>query len=95
MCVVGSIHTLPLGKEKKRLTVSWNDAQRHRVSRLFDQVDDVRVGLVGDGAAVDGEDAVSHLQLSAAVRRTALDDPPYFMRHCHTCVSSFFAFAKW
>lgn len=69
--------------------------QRDRVSRLFDQVDDVRVGFVGDGAAVDGEDTISHLQLPAAVRRTALDDPPYFMRHGHTCVSSFLAFVKW
>lgn len=30
------------------LTVSRNDAQRNRVSRLLDEVDDVGVGLVGD-----------------------------------------------
>lgn len=81
-------------KHSEHLTISWNDAQRDRVSRLFDQIDDVRVGLVGDGAAVDGEDAISHLQLPAAVRRTALDDPPYFMRHGHTCVSSFFGICR-
>lgn len=45
--------------EREELTVSWNDPQRHRVSSLFDQVDDIRVGLIGDGAAVDSQDPVS------------------------------------
>lgn len=45
--------------EREELTVSWNDPQRHRVSSLFDQVDDIRVGLIGDGAAVYSQDPVS------------------------------------
>lgn len=46
--------------ERERLTVSWNDPQRHRVSSLFDQVDDIRVGLIGDGAGVYSQDPVSN-----------------------------------
>lgn len=47
-------------REREELTVSWNDPQRHRVSSLFDQVDDIRVGLIGDGAAVYSQDPVSN-----------------------------------
>ncbi len=46
-------------ERERELTVSWNDPQRHRVSSLFDQVDDIRVGLIGDGAAVYSQDPVS------------------------------------
>ncbi len=46
-------------REREELTVSWNDPQRHCVSSLFDQVDYIRVGLIGDGAAVYSQDPVS------------------------------------
>lgn len=71
-----------------QLTVSWDDPQGDCVSSLFDQVDNVWVGFVGYGAAVDSEDAIAHLQFPAAIRRTGLNDPPYFMGHGHTGVSS-------
>lgn len=71
-----------------KLTISWDDAQRDCVPSLFDQVDDVRVGFVGYGAAVDGKDAIAHLQFPTAICRTGLDDPAYFMGHGHTCISS-------
>lgn len=45
---------------REKLTVSWNDPQRHRVSSLFDQVDDIWVGLIGDGAAIYSQDPVSN-----------------------------------
>lgn len=45
--------------EREELTISWNDPQRHCVSSLFDQVDYIRVGLIGDGAAVYSQDPVS------------------------------------
>lgn len=72
---------------RHKLTVSGYDAQRDNVSGLFDEVDDVWVWFVGDGAAIDRQDSITHLQLPAAVCRTALDDPAYFMRHGRTCVS--------
>lgn len=71
------------------LTISRNDPQGHRVSSLFDQVDDIRVGFIGDGASVYSQDPVSNFQLPATVGWTSFDDATYFMRHCHTCVSSF------
>ena len=48
------------------------------------------MGLVGDGAGIDRQDAVAHLQLPAAVRRAALDDAAYFVGHGHTSISRFF-----
>lgn len=49
------------------------------------------MGLVGDGASVHGQDAVADLQLPAAVCWAPLNDSPYFVRHGHTCISSFLA----
>lgn len=72
---------------RHKLTVSGYDAQRDSVAGLFDEVDDVRVRFVGDGAAVDRQDTITHLQLPAAVCWTALDDSAYFMGHGRTCVS--------
>lgn len=83
---------LSKGKTRERetsLTISRNDPQGHRVSSLFDQVDDIRVGFIGDGASVYSQDPVSNFQFPATVCWTSFDDATYFMRHCHTCVSSF------
>lgn len=71
------------------LTVSRNDPQRDGVPSLLNEVDDVRVGLIGDGAPVHGQDAVSHFQLPAAVGWAPFDDAPYFVGHGHTCIASY------
>lgn len=74
---------------RRKLTITRDDPERDGVAGLLDQVDDVRVGLVGDGAAVDGQYPVPDLQLPTAVCRAALDDTPYFVGHGHTRISSF------
>lgn len=74
---------------RRPLTISGNDSQCDGVPGLLDEVDDVRVGLVGDRVPVHGQDAVADLQLPTAVRRAPLDDAAYFVRHGHTCISSF------
>lgn len=78
------------GQKAKSLTITRYNPERDCVSSFLDQVDDVRVWLVGDGAAVDGQYSVPHFQLPAAVRRASLDDASYFVRHGHTSISSFF-----
>lgn len=75
--------------EAKSLTITRDDPKRDCVPGFLDQVDDVRVRLVGDGAAVDGQYSVPDLQLPAAVRRAAFDDASYFVGHGHTSISSF------
>lgn len=70
------------------LTIPRNYPQSDSVSSLFDQVDNVRVGLVGDGAAINGQDAVAHLKLPTAVRRTAFDDATYFVGHRHARIGN-------
>ena len=64
-----------------RLTFLWDDLQSDAEARVLDQLDDVGVRHVDDGLAVDGQDAVAHLQLGAAVRRTALDDASDLVWH--------------
>lgn len=71
------------------LTVSRNDPQGDGVSGLLNEVDDVGVRLIGDGASVDGQDAVSDFQLPAAVGWAPFDDAPYFVGHGHTCIASY------
>lgn len=73
----------------KSLTITRYDPERDCVPCFLDQVDDVWVWLVCDGAAVHGQYSVPHLQLPTAVRRAALNDASYFVRHGHTCISSF------
>ena len=75
----------------REYTYRGPDSQRHAVAALLDEVDDVGVRLVGDGAAVDRQDPVPHLQLPAAVRRAPLDDAPYFVGHGHTRISSYWS----
>ena len=77
------------GWPRSVLTVPGNDPQRDGVSGLLDEVDDVGVRLIGDGAPVHGQDAVSHFQLSAAVGWAPFDDAPYFVGHGHTCIASY------
>lgn len=71
------------------LTITRYDPERDCVPGFLDQVDDVWVWLVGDGAAVNGQYSVPHFQLPAAVRWAALDDASYFVGHGHTRISSF------
>lgn len=72
-----------------RLTITGDDPERDCVPGFLDQVDDVRVRLVGDGAAVNGQYSVPDFQLPAAVRRAALNDASYFVGHGHTSISSY------
>ena len=53
------------------LTYWGSDSQRHAVPALLDQVDDVAVVQGVDVHVVDGEDAVTHLQPAAPLRRRA------------------------
>lgn len=71
------------------LTVSGNDPQGDGVSGLLDEVDDVGVRLIGDGASVHGQDSVSDFQLSTAVGWAPFNDAPYFVGHGHTCIASY------
>lgn len=70
-------------------TISWNDAQSNGVSRFLNEVDDVWMRLVGDGAPIDGQDAIAYFQLATAVCGTPFNNPTYFVRHGHTCISRF------
>ena len=74
--------------EAKSLTITGDDPERDCVPGFLDQVHDVRVRLVGDGAAVHRQYSVPDFQLPAAVRRAALDDASYFVGHGHTSISS-------
>lgn len=47
------------------------------------------MGLIGDGAPVHGQDAVSDFQLPTAVGWAPFDDAPYFVGHGHTCIASY------
>lgn len=73
----------------KSLTITRYDPERDCVPGFLDQVDDVWVWLVGDGAAVNSQYSIPHFQLPAAVCWAALDDAPYFVGHGHTRISSF------
>lgn len=73
----------------KSLTITRYDPERDGVPGFLDQVDDVRMWLVGDGAAVNSQYSVPYFQLPAAVRRAALDDASYFVGHGHTCIASY------
>lgn len=55
--------------------------QRDCESGVLDELDDVGVRHADDGLSVDGEDAVAHLQLPAAVGWAAFDDASNFMGH--------------
>lgn len=73
----------------KSLTITRYDPERDCVPCFLNQVDDVWVRLVCDGAAVNGQYSVPHLQLPTAVCWAALDDASYFVGHGHTSISSF------
>lgn len=77
----------------KSLTITRDDPERNCVPGFLDQVDDVRVWLVCDGAAVHSQYSVPDFQLPAAIRRAALYDSSYFVGHGHTSISSFCLFA--
>ena len=75
--------------EAKSLTITRDDPERDCVPGFLDQVDDVRMGLIGDGAAVNSQYSVPDFQLPAAIRWAALDDASYFVGHGHASISSF------
>lgn len=70
-------------------TIPRDDAEGDCVARFLDEVDNVRVGFVGDGTSIYCQDPVSHFQLAAAVSRAPLNNPTYFVRHGHTCIACF------
>lgn len=45
--------------------------------------------LVGDGAPIHGQDPIAYFQLATAVCGTPFNNPTYFVRHGHTCISRF------
>lgn len=70
-------------------TIPRDDAEGDCVARFLDEVDNVRVGFVGDGTSIYCQDPVSHFQLAASVSRAPLNNPTYFVRHGHTCIACF------
>lgn len=80
--------------EAKSLTITRDDPERDCVPGFLDQVDDVRVRLIGDRTAVNSQYPVPHFKLPAAVCRAALDDASYFVGHSHTSISSFFVIIR-
>lgn len=63
------------------LTVLGNHSEGDDIACFFDQLDDVVVGELDDGAPVDRWDAISDVQQAAAVGGTALDDSADFVRN--------------
>ena len=79
-------------RERQRevyFTIPRDDAEGDCVARFLDEVDNVRVGFVGDGTSIYCQDPVSHFQLAASVSRAPLNNPTYFVRHGHTCIACF------
>lgn len=70
-------------------TIPRDDAEGDCVARFLDEVDNVRVGFVGDGTSIYCQDPVSYFQLAASVSRAPLNNPTYFVRHGHTCIACF------
>lgn len=67
------------------LTVLRNHGECDGVPRVFDKLNNVVVRELHNGLAVHSGNAVSHVQQSAAVSRTALDYSTDLMRnHCNT-----------
>lgn len=63
------------------LTLLRNDPECDAETRILDQFDNVGVWHVDDRLIVDGQYAVSNLQLPTVVCRTSLNDPSNLMRH--------------
>lgn len=63
------------------LTVLGNHSERDDGASVLDELHDVVVRELNDGAPVYGWDAISYMQQAAAVGGTALDDAADFMRN--------------
>lgn len=63
------------------LTVLRHHRQGDDAAGILDELHDVVVGELDDGAPVDRRDAIPHVQQAAAVGGAALDDPADFVRN--------------
>lgn len=65
----------------KVLTVLRNHSQGDDSPRILDELNNVTVRELNDGAAIDRRDTVSNVQQAAAVSGTALYDSANFVRN--------------
>lgn len=62
------------------LTILRNHSQGDDSPGILDELNNVTVRELDDGAAIDRRDTVSNVQQAAAVSGTALNDPANFVR---------------
>lgn len=62
-------------------TIFRHHSEGHSIAGVLDELDDVVVRQLHNGATVDGRDTVSHLHLTQAVRGAALDDAADLVRY--------------